>query len=83
MSSKVRVLVLYDIPSNALRSKVFAACLDQGLEHWQASVFMGDLSLTRRRELQARLADLMSGKPGHVHLQPIGHAEVLAAWIRS
>lgn len=78
----VKVMVLYDIPSDRLRSKIFQACLDQGLEHWQNSIFIGDLSLSRRKELIHKISILMEGQLGRVHVQPIGAKEFDSAWIR-
>lgn len=49
----MRCLVIYDIPSDRLRTKVADACLDYGLQWVQDSAYCGPLSGVHQRELLA------------------------------
>jgi CRISPR-associated protein Cas2 len=66
-----RTLVVYDIPSDKLRNRVAEACKDYGLERIQWSAFLGDLNVTRRRELELRLRRTLGRAPGNIQVYPI------------
>jgi len=76
------VLVFYDVPGDRLRKKIAQACLDQGLERWQFSVFKGDLPRGRMLELEARLRTLSRGQEAVIHIQPVARDQEQKAWIR-
>lgn len=65
------VLVLYDISDDKLRGKIIDACRDQGLLPAQFSVYAGELSVSRRRELTDGLSLLMQDQSGHVVVLPV------------
>lgn len=62
----IRILVLYDIPSDRLRGRVADACLDYGLERIQYSAFVGPLGHVHRRELELKIARLLDHEPAKV-----------------
>jgi len=63
--------VVYDIPSDKLRNRVAEACKDYGLERIQWSAFLGDLNISRRRELELRLRRTLGRAPGNIQVYPI------------
>jgi len=63
--------VVYDIPSDKLRNRVAEACKDYGLERIQWSAFLGDLNVSRRRELELRLRRTLGRAPGNIQVYPI------------
>ncbi len=62
----LRVLVLYDIPSDRARTHVADACLDYGLERIQYSAFVGVLGRAHRQELMLRIERLLDHEPAKV-----------------
>jgi CRISPR-associated protein Cas2 len=62
----LRILVLYDIPSDRARAHVADACLDYGLERIQFSAFVGVLGRAHRQELMLRIERLLDHEPAKV-----------------
>lgn len=54
-----KLLVIYDITSDPLRTQVAETCLDFGLGRVQYSCFAGDLSRNRREMLEIALRGLL------------------------
>ncbi len=67
----MKVLVVYDITNDRIRSKVADFCLDYGLDRIQFSAFLGDLSRNRQEELMLRIEERMGKHSGKVQLYPI------------
>lgn len=67
----LRILVLYDIPSDRLRTHVADACLDYGLERIQFSAFTGTLGRAHRQELILRIERLLDREPAKVRFIPL------------
>jgi len=68
---ETRILLIYDIEEDALRTRISETCKDYGLERIQYSAFMGRLSINRRQELFLKVSDLMGSKTGKVVIVPI------------
>lgn len=62
----MRILVIYDIPSDRLRTHVADACLDYGLERIQYSAFSGPLGRVHQRELEMKITRLLEREPAKV-----------------
>lgn len=67
----MKTLVIYDIPEDKVRNKVFEACKDYGLEHFQYSAFFGPLSHNRRGELSQRLRRTLGTNEGKILICPV------------
>lgn len=67
----MHVLVVYDITSDRLRTKIADICLDYGLERVQYSVFRGELSTNRQGELMQKVKRKLGKSPGSVLLFPL------------
>jgi CRISPR-associated protein Cas2 len=67
----MHVLVVYDITSDRLRTKIADICLDYGLQRVQYSVFCGDLSANRQGELMLKIKRKLGKSPGSVLLYPV------------
>ncbi len=67
----MHVLVVYDIPSDRLRTKIADICLDYGLERVQYSVFRGELSTNRQGELMLKVRRKLGKSAGSVLLFPV------------
>jgi CRISPR-associated protein Cas2 len=52
-------LVVYDVPKEKLRRKVYEACKDHGLKRFQYSAFRGPLDRNRRQEMYVRLLGIV------------------------
>ncbi len=52
-------LVVYDVPKEKLRRKVYEACKDYGLKRFQYSAFRGPLDRNRRQEMFHRLLGIV------------------------
>jgi CRISPR-associated protein Cas2 len=59
-------VVIYDIASDKIRLKIAEVCKDYGLAHVQYSVFSGPLDATRRKEMFARLGDILGRSEGRI-----------------
>ena len=73
------VVVLYDIQSDRLRTKISEACLDYGLERVQYSAFRGKLTRNKREELFLRLMSILDDKPGKILMQPVCEKDLKSA----
>jgi CRISPR-associated protein Cas2 len=58
----VKLLAIYDITSDRLRTEAAEVCKDFGLSRIQLSCFAGDLSQNRRGMLEIRLVRLLQRK---------------------
>ncbi|MBC7345257.1 MAG: CRISPR-associated endonuclease Cas2 [Clostridia bacterium] len=67
----MKTLVVYDIPDDRVRTKVFEACKDYGLSHIQYSAFFGELNHNRRQELYQRLRRVLGQNEGKILICPI------------
>ena len=67
----MHVLVVYDITSDRLRTKIADICLDYGLERVQYSVFQGELTTNRQGELMQKVKRKLGKSPGSVLLFPL------------
>lgn len=67
----MRLLIIYDIPSDRIRSHVADACLDYGLERIQYSAFVGVLGRAHARELELRIRRLIGRAPALVRFFPL------------
>lgn len=67
----MRILVIYDIPSDRIRTRVADACLDYGLERIQYSAFVGALGRAHERELELKITRLVGREPAKVRFIPL------------
>ncbi|MGQ9513366.1 CRISPR-associated endonuclease Cas2 [Thermodesulfitimonas sp.] len=67
----MKTLVVYDIPDDRIRAKVFETCKDYGLTHIQYSTFFGPLNQNRRQELYQRLRRVLGKNEGKIIICPI------------
>lgn len=67
----MKTLVVYDIPDDRTRTKVFETCKDYGLAHIQYSAFFGPLNQNRRQELHQKLRRVLGQKEGKIIICPI------------
>lgn len=71
----MKCLLIYDIPSDRIRTKIADFCLDFGLDRIQYSAFSGDLSTNHQEELMLKLERKLGGEPGRIELFPICRAD--------
>jgi CRISPR-associated protein Cas2 len=71
MGTEIQTLVVYDIEKDRIRNRISETCKDYGLERIQMSAFLGKLDRAMRRELFARLVDVLEATPGRILLVPI------------
>ena len=69
-------LIIYDIPSDKLRSKVADICQDYGLDRIQFSAFLGEINHNRREELLQKIKREIGRKAANVQLFPICDKDV-------
>ncbi len=69
-------LIIYDIPSDKLRSKIADVCQDYGLDRIQFSAFLGEINHNRREELLQKIKRQIGKKPANVQLFPICDKDV-------
>jgi CRISPR-associated protein Cas2 len=67
----MRVLLVYDIPDDAKRTKIADVCLDYGLERIQFSAFSGQLAMTHQEEIILKIRKVLGKKPGNIQLFPV------------
>jgi CRISPR-associated protein Cas2 len=67
----MRLILLYDITHDGVRTKVATACEDYGLDRIQYSAFTGQLSRTHQEELMLKVRHLLGDLPGRVQLIPV------------
>lgn len=63
--------MIYDIPSDKIRSRLGEICKDYGLERVQYSGFLGLLTRNMREELCLKLGETLGDEPGKIMIQPI------------
>lgn len=68
-------IVIYDITSTRIRSKIADLCMDYGLNRIQYSAFAGDLLRTHQEELIKRAAAKLGKHAGRIYLYCIGERE--------
>ena len=68
---RMRLLLIYDIPDDGIRTKVADICLDYGLDRIQYSAFLGKLSRNHQEELILKIGDRLGERPGKVSLIPV------------
>lgn len=66
MADELDTLVVYDVPSDRLRTRVADACKDYGLDRFQYSAFRGPLDRNRREELFLRMVRTLGKAAGHL-----------------
>lgn len=66
-----RVILVYDIVEDKVRTKVASACLDYGLDRVQFSTFCGKLSRNHQDAIMVRIEELLGDSDGNVQLIPI------------
>lgn len=64
----MNLLVLYDIATNKVRSKIADACLDFNLQRIQYSAYLGQIDPAWRPELEARLQKILGEEKGRIHI---------------
>ena len=69
-------LIIYDIPSDKLRSKAADICRDYGLDRIQFSAFLGEINHNRREELLQKIKREIGKKQANVQLFPICDKDV-------
>ncbi len=67
----MRVLVVYDIPHNRIRTKIADICADYGLDRIQYSAFAGELERVYQEELMKRVRRRLGKQPGKIALYPL------------
>ncbi len=72
----MHTLIIYDIPSTKIRTKVADACMDYGLERIQWSAFLGDINHNRREELEARLRKTLGRRAGNIQVFPLCQKDI-------
>lgn len=72
----MKTLIIYDIPEDKIRTKIFEACKDYGLLHLQYSAFWGELNHNRRDELKQRFKRTLGRYDGKIHIFPICDKDV-------
>lgn len=65
------LIVMYDITSDRIRTKVAVACEDYGLDRIQYSAFYGKLNRNMQEELILKIRQLLGNEIGRVQLIPI------------
>ena len=59
-------LVVYDVPKEKLRRRVYEACKDYGLKRFQYSAFRGPLDRNRRQEMFLRLRSIVGDSSARI-----------------
>lgn len=67
----MRILVIYDIPSDRARTRVADACLDYGLQRIQYSAFVGVLRRAHERELTLKIERILEREAALVRMIPL------------
>jgi len=70
VGSRMQVVVVYDIPSNRIRTKIADICADYGLERIQYSAFSGDLRRVHQEEMVAKMRKRLGKQAGKIQLFP-------------
>jgi len=67
----MQIIVVYDITSNKIRTKIADICADYGLDRVQYSAFAGDLARVYQEEMMEKIGQRLGKQPGKVNLYPI------------
>lgn len=67
-TTRIPVLVIYDIPHDGTRNKVADCCLDYGLDRIQYSAFAGELSRTHQEELMIKIKRRVGKRAAKVYI---------------
>lgn len=67
----MRILLIYDIVDDRIRSKVADLCLDYALKRIQYSAFMGDIPRTLSEELWLKISKLVLNQEHSIEMIPI------------
>lgn len=67
-TTRMPVIVIYDIPHDGTRNKVADCCLDYGLDRIQYSAFAGELSRTHQEELMIKIKRRVGKQPAKVQI---------------
>ena len=67
----MHIIVVYDIPSNKIRTKISDICEDYGLDRVQYSAFSGDLARVYQEEMMEKITAKLGKQPGKIYLYPI------------
>lgn len=71
----MNLLLIYDIVSDRIRTRIAMACEDYGLDRIQFSAFSGRLRRHHQEELMLKISALLGDEPGRVQLIPVGQQE--------
>ena len=66
----MQIVVVYDIPSDRIRTKIADICADYGLERIQYSAFSGDLRRVHQEEMIAKMRKRLGKHAGKIQLFP-------------
>jgi CRISPR-associated protein Cas2 len=77
---EVEVLILYDVESDRIRTRLADLCLNYALTRIQFSAFMGKINRNRRQELSLRIRDLIGDEPARVRIIPLYEDSMREAW---
>ncbi|MHB8619517.1 MAG: CRISPR-associated endonuclease Cas2 [Chloroflexota bacterium] len=72
----MKVLLVYDIPDDRVRTRVADICQDYGLRRIQYSAFFGELSGNHQEELIQKLRRRVGRFPCNIQLFPIADREI-------
>jgi CRISPR-associated protein Cas2 len=67
----MHTILIYDIGSDRIRTKVADACLDYGLQRIQYSAFFGDVSGNHLEELLQRIRRLLGKEEARIEVFPL------------
>ena len=64
-------MVIYDITDDELRNKVASFLKSKGLKRVQKSAFVGDISYSQMRDVEAGLSILVRGAKANIQIYPL------------
>ncbi|MDA8186715.1 MAG: CRISPR-associated endonuclease Cas2 [Dehalococcoidales bacterium] len=67
----MKLLLIYDIVEDKIRSKLADICLDYGLERIQYSAFLGELNHNRQEEMLQKMKRKLGKSAGNIQLFPL------------
>jgi CRISPR-associated protein Cas2 len=77
---EVEVLIMYDVESDRIRTRLADLCLNYALTRVQFSAFMGKINRNRRQELSLRIQNLIGDEPARVRIIPLYEDSLRDAW---
>ncbi len=78
---EIALLLIYDIESDRLRTRISEICLDYGLTRIQFSAFFGKLNRNRRQELALRIRREVEDESARVRIIPLCEQDVRNMWV--